>query len=76
MQLFQLLRLQTIYVLSALIYNIISIILILFSSQPLTTTSPYLGVVVMVVYALFILLGRQGKLKLYRIAMGIAVIVL
>lgn len=76
MNLHLLLKLQGIYFILGTLYNIISIIMIHQGMNGLASTSPYLGLLVMAVYGLFLIPGFSGRIYLYRILMGISLIVL
>lgn len=76
MQLKMLLRLQVIYLILGIVYNLVSMYFTTAGQQPLGPTNPILGVVTMIIYALFLIPGYLSRLTIYRILMGVAVIVL
>lgn len=57
-------------------YNVVSFLLSATGERPLSSTSPAVGVAVMVIYALFLLTGYADRIMLYRVLMGLAVLVL
>jgi hypothetical protein len=76
MQLTTLLRLQVIYVILGVVYNGVSLYLMAQGQPALAPTRPVLGIVSMTTYALFLIPGYLRKLVLYRILMGIAIVVM
>ncbi len=76
MELGVLLRLQILYALLGIAYNGVSIYFSSVCNRALAPTQPILGIITMVVYALFLLPGFLGKTVLYRILMAIATIVI
>jgi len=76
MQLSTLLRLQVLYAVLGIAYNGVSIYFASAFKQPLAPTQPALGIITMVVYALFLLPGFLGKTVLYRVLMAVAIIVI
>jgi hypothetical protein len=71
-----LLWLQVLYALLGIAYNGVSIYYASVFSQPLAPTKPLLGIMTMLVYALFLLPGYLGKTVFYRVLMALAVIVI
>jgi hypothetical protein len=76
MKLITLLRLQVIYFVLGILYNGLSLYLTSTGKPALAPTQPVLGAISMITYALFLIPGYQRKITLYRILMGIAVIVM
>lgn len=75
MRLDKLLRLQFFYCLLAILFNVLSWIMIVSKDTPLTPTAPMSGVIVMLIFGVFLLAGRFRKIMLYRFLMLLAVIV-
>jgi len=76
MKLTTLLRLQVIYFVLGMLYNGLSFYLTSTGQPALAPTQPVLGAVSMIVYALFLIPGYLRKITLYRILMGVAIIVM
>ncbi len=76
MKLITLLRLQVIYFVLGILYNGLSFYLISTGKPALAPTQPVIGAISMITYALFLIPGYLRKITLYRILMGIAVIVM
>jgi hypothetical protein len=75
MKLSQLLKLQAIYMLLGISYNLVSLFMVSTGSRPLSSTSAYLGIVTLLIYGVFLLFGHFGRLKLYRLLMLISFVV-
>jgi len=76
MKLAALLRLQVIYVILGILYNAVSLYLISQGGKGLAPTQPVMGTISMIVYALFLIPGFLRKQTVYRILMGLAILVL
>ena len=76
MALKNLLRLQLLYYLLGIAFNAVSYYLISTGGQALTPNEPIGGSIAMTIYASFLLSGFLKKIWLYRILMGIAVLLL
>jgi len=76
MKLTTLLRLQVIYFVLGILYNGLSFYLTSTGKPALAPTQPVIGAISMITYALFLIPGYLRKITLYRILMGIAVIVM
>jgi hypothetical protein len=76
MKLTTLLKLQVLYVILGIGYNCLSLYFTATGKPALAPTQPVLGLVSMVVYALFLIPGYMRKLLLYRILMGVAILVM
>ena len=76
MKLTALLKLQVVYVILGLAYNCLNLYFMATGKTPLASVQPLPGFVAMVVYALFLIPGYLRKLVLYRILMGIAIVVM
>jgi hypothetical protein len=76
MKLGTLVLLQGIYCLLGITYNGVSQCLVTMGERPLTPTTPVLGIIVMMVYGLFLIPGYRKAVIPYRTLMGIAVIIL
>jgi len=76
MQLSSLLRLQIIYVVLGILYNGVSLALITMGKPGLAPTQPVLGTISLIVYSLCLIPGFMGKITLYRILMGLAIVAL
>jgi hypothetical protein len=74
MKLSFLLKLQLLYMLMGIGYNGISLLMASAGNKPLSSTSATQGVIVLLVYGLFLLSGYLGYQKLYRLFMAIAFI--
>ncbi|MEM7510845.1 MAG: hypothetical protein AAF388_07930 [Bacteroidota bacterium] len=70
-----LLRLQLFYCLMGILFNLISWGILFQGEIGLTPTDPLIGIGVMLTYALFLIPGRMGKLRLYRVLIGLSVLV-
>ncbi len=73
MQLERLLKLQLLYCLLGILFNLISWFMLFQETKALTPTDPGAGIIVMSVYGLFLISGKMRKRSLYRILMGLAV---
>ena len=69
----ELLRFQSLYCFLGILFNLISWWMLSQGETGLTPTDPLIGIGVMLTYGLFLIPGKMGKLKLYRIIMGLAV---
>lgn len=76
MKLTTLLRLQVIYFLLGIAFNVASLVLTSMGKPALAPTQPVMGMVSMAVYALFLIPGYLRKIVLYRILMGVAIVVI
>ena len=76
MRLSTLLLLQVIYFILGILYNGVSLFLISQGQPALAPTQPVTGTITMVIYALFLIPGYLRKITLYRILMGIAILVI
>ena len=76
MRLTTLLSLQVIYFVLGMLYNGLSLYLTTIGAPPLAPTQPVLGSVSMITYALFLIPGYLRKITLYRILMGVAILVM
>jgi hypothetical protein len=76
MKLTTLLKLQVLYVILGVGYNCLSLYFMATGKPALAPTQPVLGLISMVVYALFLIPGYMRKIVLYRILMGIAIVVM
>lgn len=76
MSLAKLLKLQWIYWLLGVVFNVISWMLLAKGGKALTPTAPVSGIVVMVNYGFFLLAGHFKRISLYRALMGIAILIL
>ncbi len=74
MKLNQLLKFQLVYASLGILYNISSLLMNYFTGQPLASTSPLAGIIVMIIYIFFLIPGYKGNIRLYRIFMLIALI--
>ena len=76
MKLKTLLKLQLVYVVLGMAYNLVSLWLKSIGQPPLSATQPLIGIIGMGVFVLFLLPGYLRKIVVYRILMGLAVIYL
>jgi len=76
MKLTTLLLLQVIYFILGILYNGVSLFLISEGQPGLAPTQPVMGTISMITYALFLIPGYLRKLTLYRVLMGVAIIVI
>jgi len=76
MKLTTLLLLQVIYFILGILYNGVSLFLISQGQPGLAPTQPVMGTISMITYALFLVPGYLRKITLYRILMGVAIIVI
>ncbi|MBN1690324.1 MAG: hypothetical protein JW901_04825 [Dehalococcoidia bacterium] len=76
MKLKTLLLLQVIYFVLGILYNGVSLFLISQGEPGLAPTQPVMGTISMITYALFLIPGFLRKITLYRILMGVAIIVI
>lgn len=72
----KLLRLQMGYYLIGLIFNVVSFFCVVSGGQQLTPNEPIMASVFMTIYAFFLIPGFVRKVTLYRILMGIAVLLM
>ncbi|MFK7936724.1 MAG: hypothetical protein AB8G22_24635 [Saprospiraceae bacterium] len=70
----QLLKLQFIYCLLGVLFNVISSGLIQYGGKGLTSTPPIIGTLTMFVYGCFLVSGILRKLNVYRSLMLIAIL--
>ncbi|MFT6319406.1 MAG: hypothetical protein ACJAT4_000323 [Granulosicoccus sp.] len=75
MKLKNLLKLQFIYCLLGLLFNLISWIFIAYNYQALTSTIPVEGIAAMSIYGTFLLTGYFRKIGWYRFLMFISIII-
>lgn len=75
MKLVLLLKLQIIYMMMGIAYNVVSIAMVYSVGKPLSVTSPAIGIFTMLVYGLFLVPGFLHYFGLYRLLMCVAVIV-
>ncbi len=76
MKLMMLLKLQLLYLIFGLAYNLISLIMFYAGGKALSETSPLLGAATLLIYGLFLLTGFAGRQKVYRVLMLVALVVL
>jgi hypothetical protein len=76
MKLTTLLRLQIIYFVLGMLYNGVSMYLSAQGKPALAPTKPVLGAISMITYALFLIPGYLRNINLYRILMGVAIVVM
>jgi uncharacterized membrane protein len=76
MPLQKLLRLQLLYYVLGILFNAVSYYLIQSGGQALTPNEPIAGSIGMTLYACFLIPGFLKKISLYRILMGVAVVLL
>jgi len=76
MKLSTLLLLQVIYFILGILYNGVSLFLISQGQLGLAPTQPVMGTISMITYAIFLIPGYLRKITLYRILMGVAILVL
>ena len=76
MKLTTLLSLQVIYFVLGMLYNGLCLYLTTIGAPPLAPTQPVLGTISMITYALFLIPGYLRKITLYRILMGVAILVM
>jgi len=76
MKLTTLLRLQIIYFVLGMLYNGVSMYLSAQGKPALAPTKPVLGAISMIAYALFLIPGYLRNINLYRILMGVAIVVM
>ncbi len=72
----RLLQFQLSYFVLAILFNFVSIYYLSQGEQQLTPNDPFLGCLSMTIYVSFLLPGLKQKLKIYRILMFIAVLLL
>lgn len=70
-----LLKLQLIYVLLGMLFNLVSYYLILENHTALTPTQPLMGLLAMLVYACFLLAGVYKKIVWYRVLMTVSILI-
>ncbi|MEM6768918.1 MAG: hypothetical protein AAF655_28535, partial [Bacteroidota bacterium] len=63
------------YCLLGVLFNLVSMWVGANGGQGLTPTDPLVGIMVMLIYGLFLISGKKKKVTLYRILMGLAVLV-
>ncbi len=71
-----LLRYQIVYLLLGLGYNVMSLMMKRRSGRPLSFTNPVTGILVMLLFGLFLIPGFLSSYQAYRILMGISAIAL
>jgi hypothetical protein len=71
-----LLKLQVVYCLLGIGYNVVSLILSRTGGSGLAPTNPLMGMVVMAVYGGCLAVGALGYVRIYRILMALSVLVL
>jgi hypothetical protein len=76
MKLTTLLKLQVVYFILGVAFNCLSLYFTLTGRPALGPTQPVMGLISMVVYALFLIPGFMRKLVLYRILMAVAILVI
>jgi hypothetical protein len=76
MKLTTLLKLQVVYFILGVAFNCLSLYFTLSGKPALSATQPLMGLISMVVYALFLIPGFMRKLILYRVLMGVAILVM
>ena len=76
MKLRTLLLLQVIYVILWVAYNGVSLYLKAQGQPALAPTQPVLGTISMIIYALCLIPGFLRKITIYRILMGVAIVVM
>lgn len=76
MKLRTLLILQCVYAALGVGYNVVSYARTAMGHAPLSTTSPFVGAAVLLIYALCLLTGVYRKITAYRLAMAFFVVVL
>ena len=76
MKLTTLLRLQIIYFVLGMLYNGVSMYLSSQGKPVLAPTKPVIGAISMITYALCLIPGYLRNINLYRILMGIAIVVM
>ena len=76
MVLSRLLFLQAVYCLLGIGYNMVSYLLQASGGMQLAPTSPAIGAAVMICYGLFLIPGYMRSLRIYRLLMLIAIIVI
>jgi hypothetical protein len=74
MKLSRLLKYQLAYAVAGISYNIVSLIMFYTSGRTLSTTSPYLGMTTLLVYAVCLLFGHFGYHAVYRTLMLVSII--
>ncbi|NRB46056.1 MAG: hypothetical protein HRU41_00165 [Saprospiraceae bacterium] len=72
----KLLRLQALYSILGILFNVVSWIALSKNGESLTPTAPVSGIVVMAIYGLFLLAGHFKKISLYRMLMLVALLIL
>jgi len=72
----RLIQLQLLYYALGMVFNFVSMYTISQANQQLTPNDPYIGCLVMTIYATFLLPGLKQKVKTYRILMVIAALLL
>lgn len=75
MSLNSLLKLQVLYAILGILFNLFSWYLRSSNGVSLTPTAPLSGILAMSIYGLFLLSGKFQKINLYRILMLIAIII-
>ena len=75
MRLKTLLRYQIGYAAMGVAYNLVSFVVVLSGGRQLSTTAPVVGGLVMAVYGLALLPGFGKKIGLYRVLMGLSVVI-
>lgn len=75
MRLEKLLKLQLLYCLLGILFNLISSYMLSQGMKALTPTEPLAGIMVMSLYGLFLISGKMNQIRLYRILMGLALVI-
>lgn len=76
MRLKKILRLQLTYCGLGILFNLVSWIVMIASSKPLTPTLPWLRIIIMSWYGVFLLTGFYKKIRWYKFLMLISIILL
>ena len=72
----RLLKLQSLYAVLGVLFNVVSLILISQGGEPLTPNQPIQGLVVMTIYGLMLISGFLNKETIYKAFMVLAVLLL
>ena len=75
-QLSRLLRYQFAYFIAGVLFNAVSMLTMYFGSGYLTPNNPYAASIGMVVYALFLIPGVYKSINVYRVLMGISIVLM
>lgn len=71
----RLLKLQWVYVILGVGYNIVSYFVVISGGQQLSTTSPFRGAPAMLMYGLFMIAAYKNRFKLYRFLMFLSILI-